>query len=280
MHSPRIPLLRAPRALARAGYRRTSRVTRILISLFLIAPLVLPVNFVLINPGEGNPLFPKMLKVSSPKTYPVDGQMFLLSIWVTNPETLVLGFEVLRCWAKPTCVVTPRSIIYPKATDDKVELAEGAKEMKQSQSSAIVATKKLFAKKYPEINLAGLTDASLKVSLKNTGGPSGGLIFALGLVELLSPDDLLNGRKIAATGTISAAGKVGAIGGVQEKIVAARAAGVELLFISRQNCDEISGEVDGLKVIAVSTLEEAYLALKDGGNSDFRGVQGCTNLAA
>ena len=280
MQSPRIPLLRAPGALARTGYRRTSRITRILISLFLIAPLVLPVNFVLINPGEGNPLFPKMLKVSSPKTYPVDGQMFLLSIWVTNPETLVLGFEVLRCWAKPTCVVTPRSIIYPKATDDKVELAEGAKEMKQSQSSAIVATKKLFAKKYPEINLAGLTDSSLKVSLKNTGGPSGGLIFALGLVELLSPDDLLNGRKIAATGTISAAGRVGAIGGVQEKIVAARAAGVELLFISRQNCDEISGEVDGLKVIAVSTLEEAYLALKDGGNSDFRGVQGCTNLAA
>ena len=280
MQSPRIPLLRAPRALARAGYRRTSRVTRILISLFLIAPLVLPVNFVLINPGEGNPLFPKMLKVSSPKTYPVDGQMFLLSIWVTNPDTLVLGSQVLHCWAKQTCVVTPRSIIYPKATDDKVELAEGAKEMKQSQSSAIVATKKLFAKKYPEINLAGLTDASLKVSLKNTGGPSGGLIFALGLVELLSPDDLLNGRKIAATGTISAAGRVGAIGGVQEKIVAARAAGVELLFISRQNCDEISGEVDGLKVIAVSTLEEAYLALKDGGNSDFRGVQGCTNLAA
>jgi PDZ domain-containing protein len=176
--------------------------------------------------------------------------------------------------------VTPRSIIYPKATDDKVELAEGAKEMKQSQSSAIVATKKLFAKKYPEINLAGLTDSSLKVSLKNTGGPSGGLIFALGLVELLSPDDLLNGRKIAATGTISASGRVGAIGGVQEKIVAARAAGVELLFISRQNCDEISGEVDDLKVIAVSNLEEAYLALKGGGNSDFRGVQGCTNLSA
>jgi PDZ domain-containing protein len=100
------------------------------------------------------------------------------------------------------------------------------------------------------------------------------------LVELLSPENLLQGRKIAATGTISASGRVGAIGGVQEKIVAARAAGVELLFVSRQNCDEISGEVDDLKVIAVSTLEEAYLALKDGGNSDFRGVQGCTNLSA
>ena len=280
MHIPRIPLLRVPRALARTGYRRTSRITRVLISLFLIAPLVLPVNFVLINPGEGNPLFPKMLKVNSVKTYPVDGQMFLLSIWVTNPQTLVLGFQVLHCWIKPTCVVTPRSVIYPKATDDKAELAEGAKEMKQSQNSAIVATKKLFAKKYPELNLAGLTDASLKVSLKDTGGPSGGLIFSLGLVELLAPENLLQGRKIAATGTISKSGAVGAIGGVQEKIVAARAAGVELLFISRENCDEISGEVDGLKVIAVSTLEEAYLALKGGGNSDFRGVQGCTNLSA
>ena len=280
MHIPRIPLLRVPRALARTGYRRTSRITRILISLFLIAPLVLPVNFVLINPGEGNPLFPKMLKVDSVKTYPVDGQMFLLSIWVTNPQTLVLGFQVLHCWIKPTCVVTPRSVIYPKATDDKAELAEGAKEMKQSQNSAIVATKKLFAKKYPELNLDELTDASLKVSLKNTGGPSGGLIFSLGLVELLAPENLLQGRKIAATGTISKSGAVGAIGGVQEKIVAARAAGVELLFISRKNCDEISGEVDGLKVIAVSTLEEAYLALKGGGNSDFRGVQGCTNLSA
>ena len=280
MHIPRIPLLRVPRALARTGYRRTSRITRILISLFLIAPLVLPVNFVLINPGEGNPLFPKMLKVNSVKTYPIDGQMFLLSIWVTNPQTLVLGFQVLHCWIKPTCVVTPRSVIYPKATDDKAELAEGAKEMKQSQNSAIVATKKLFAKKYPELNLAGLTDTSLKVSLKNTGGPSGGLIFSLGLVELLAPENLLQGRKIAATGTISKSGAVGAIGGVQEKIVAARAAGVELLFISRENCDEISGEVDGLKVIAVSTLEEAYMALKGGGNSDFRGVQGCTNLSA
>lgn len=280
MHRPQIPLLRAPRVRARAGYRHTSKISQIFISLFLILPLALPVNFVLINPGEGNPLFPKMLKVNSAKTYPVDGQMFLLSIWVTNPQTVVLGFQVLRCWAKSTCVVTPRSIIYPKATNDGVELAKGAKEMKQSQSSAIVATKKLFAKKYPELNLAGLTDASLKVSLKNTGGPSGGLIFALGLVELLSPENLLQGRKIAATGTISAAGRVGAIGGVQEKIVAARAAGVELLFISRQNCDDLPEEVTGLKVIAVSTLEEAYTALKNGGNSDFRGVLGCTNLSA
>jgi PDZ domain-containing protein len=159
-------------------------------------------------------------------------------------------------------------------------MALGAKEMKQSQSSALAATKQLFAKKYPDVDLRGITDGSLKVSLKDTGGPSGGLIFALGLTELLSPENLLNGRKVAATGTISKSGKVGPIGGVQEKIVAARFAGVQLLFIARENCDELPAEVTGLKVIAVSTLEEAYLALKNSRNSNYRGVQGCTNLSA
>ena len=280
MHSPRISLLRKLGVRNRMKSRRTSRFSRIALSLFLIAPLLIPVNFVLINPGEGTPLFPKMLKTTSSKTYPVDGQMFLLSIWVTNPETAVLGFQVLRCWAEPTCVVTPRKVIYPKQTNDDAEMAMGAKEMKQSQSSALAATKLLFAKKYPEVDLRGVTDGSLKVSLKDTGGPSGGLIFALGLTELLSPENLLNGRKVAATGTISKSGKVGPIGGVQEKIVAARFAGVQLLFIARENCDELPAEVKGLKVIAVSTLEEAYLALKNSENSNYRGVQGCTNLSA
>lgn len=287
-----------PRLRVRNPARNSAkpRFIKLLISLLLIAPLLLPVNFVFINPGEGTPLFPRMLKLSPAqadasqadssqanlgvKSYPVDGQMFLLSIWVTNPQTVILGYQVLQCWAKATCVVTPRSVVYPKQTDDDTELAIGAKEMKKSQSSALVATKKLLAKRYPDINLSKLTDDSLKVDLKDTGGPSGGLIFALGLTELLSPENLLQGRKIAATGTISTSGAVGSIGGVQEKIVAAREAGVELLFISRENCEDLPDVVTGIRVIAVSTLEEAITALKNSKNSNFRGVQGCTNLMA
>jgi len=277
-----------PRLRVRNSARKSARPgpAKVLIPLLLIAPLLLPVNFVFVNPGEGTPLFPKMLKLSSSqsvsgvKTYPVDGQMFLLSIYVTNPETVILGYQVLQCWAKATCVVTPRSVVYPKQTDDDNELAIGKKEMKKSQSSALVATKKLLAKEYPDINLSKLTDNSLNVDLKDTGGPSGGLIFALGLTELLSPENLLQGRKIAATGTISTSGAVGSIGGVQEKIVAAREAGVELLFISRENCDDLPDVVKGVRVIAVSTLEEAITALKKSKNSNFRGVQGCTNLTA
>jgi PDZ domain-containing protein len=123
-----------------------------------------------------------------------------------------------------------------------------------------------------------MTDTSIKISLKNTGGPSGGLIFALGLTELLTPENILQGRKIAATGTISANGKVGPIGGVEEKITAARKTGTQLIFISRENCDEVPQKVAGVGVIAVSTLEEAYKSLINSQNSNFQGVKGCTNL--
>jgi len=247
-----------------------------------VIPLVIPVNFVLITPGEGTPLFPKMLNIDSSdnsfKIYPAAGQMYLLSIWVTNPESKIFGYEVLTCWAKKDCVVVPRSVVYKENTDNQAEIAVGKKEMKRSQSTALTATKALFKKYYPTINLTEFDDSTLKVSLRNTGGPSGGLIFALGMSELLSPDNLLQGRKIAASGTVSARGAVGAIGGVEEKIVAARKVKAEVIFISRENCSEIPKSVSGIKVIAVSTLEQAFKALLKPANSNFRGVQGCTNL--
>jgi Lon-like protease len=259
-------------------FSHTPRFVKVLLTLTIALPLVIPVNFVLINPGEGSPLFPKLLRVASPETYPVDGQMFLLSIWVTNPETEILGYQVLRCWAKSECVVVPRSVVYQEETDDKAEIALGKKEMGQSQSAALSATKALFTNYHPDIDLSDLSDSSIKISLKNTGGPSGGLIFALGLTELLTPENILRGRKIAATGTITPEGRVGAIGGVEEKIIAARRAGVEIIFISRQNCDEIPQKVEGVQVVAVTSLEEAYQELMKPKNSNFQGVRGCTNL--
>ena len=263
-------------------FSQTPRLVKLLLLFTLVIPLVIPVNFVLITPGEGTKLFPKMLNITSSKnsvkTYPVNGQMYLLSIWVTNPESEIFGYEVLACWAQNDCVVVPRSIVYEKNTDDKAEIAVGKKEMKKSQGSALTATKALFKKYYPTIDLSSLNDSNLKVSLRNTGGPSGGLIFSLGMSELLAPDDLLQGRKIAATGTVSANGAIGAVGGVEEKIVAAREVKASIIFISKENCSDLPESVTGIKVIAVSTLEQAFTALREPGKLNSRGVQGCTNL--
>jgi PDZ domain-containing protein len=266
-------------------FSRTPLLVRVLFFIVIALPLATPVNFVVIQPGEGLPLFPKVLKLKKSYeekivTYKPDGQMYLLSIWVSNPDAKVLGAEIVQCWARSDCTVLPRSVVYKKGTDTKTEVAKSTAEMKVSQNSAITATKELLKKRYPEIDISQLSNRSFDVSLKNTGGPSGGLIFALGLAELVTPENLLQGRKIAATGTISVSGKVGPIGGITEKIIAAKKVGATMLFASRDNCDDLPTDVSGISVIAVSTLEEALNHLKKPLDSSFPGVFGCTNLGA
>lgn len=271
-------------------FSRTPLLVKALILATMVLPLLAPLNFVLIQPGEASPLFPKVLKVKQSQLpiYKVNGQLYLLSIYVTNPDAKVLGYQVLQCWADAECVVMPRSVMYQEDTDTKAEIKKGKKEMQKSQSAALAAASNLFASRYPTIALNQVSDSSLRISLKNTGGPSGGLIFALGITDLFTPEDLVQGRKIAASGTISATGKIGPIGGIAEKIIAAKKAGATLLFASRENCDELPTHVSGITVVAVSRLSDAVTYLQKpvdaqgvlAHSSRSRPVIGCTNLGA
>jgi PDZ domain-containing protein len=177
-------------------------------------------------------------------------------------------------------VVFPRSVIYKRHTSTKKEDVVAKKEMKVSQSDALTAAKNLLAQRYPTIDTSRLKDSSIKVDLPDTGGPSGGLIFSLGLIELLTPDDLLHGRKIAGSGTIAADGSVGAIGGIAEKVIAAKKSGATLLFASRSNCDEIPKNAQGITIVAISNLSEAIDYLKQPLSSHSAPLSGCTNLGA
>jgi Lon-like protease len=266
-------------------FSRTPLLVRALFLFVIALPLVTPVNFVVIQPGEAAPLFPKILKINKDfdqriTTYKPDGQMYLLSIWVSNPDAKILGAEIVQCWVRADCVVTPRSVVYEKGTNTKTEVKKATAQMKISQHTAITATRALLAKNFPKVDTSELVDRALNVTLKNTGGPSGGLIFALGLTELLTPDDLLQGRKIAASGTVSDSGKVGPIGGITEKIIAAKQAGVELLFAARKNCEDLPTDVSGISVVAVATLQEALDYLQKPIRSSSPRVSGCTNLGA
>ena len=105
-------------------------------------------------------------------------------------------------------------------------------------------------------------DFGIDFTLKDVGGPSAGLMFSLGLVDKLSPDDLAKGRTIAGTGTITAEGEVGPIGGIRQKLVGARDAGAELFLAPAKHCAEMAGHVpDGLTVTPVRTLAEAVSAV-------------------
>ena len=94
------------------------------------------------------------------------------------------------------------------------------------------------------------------------GGPSAGLMYTLAVMELLAPEDLTHGRVIAGTGTIDSAGNVGAIGGIRQKVVAAEAAGAEVMLIPATNLEEaLTARRDHLELIPVANLDDALAAL-------------------
>lgn len=110
------------------------------------------------------------------------------------------------------------------------------------------------------------------IQLDDVGGPSAGMMFALGIMDKLEEGSLTGGKAIAGTGTIDAAGTVGPIGGIRQKLFGAERAGAEYFLAPADNCDDVRGHVpDGLRVFSVSTLEDSLTALEaisSGGDLD------------
>jgi PDZ domain-containing protein len=100
------------------------------------------------------------------------------------------------------------------------------------------------------------------LSLTGIGGPSAGLMFTLGIIDKISTHDLTRGRFVAGTGTIEPSGKVGPIGGIALKMIAARRAGATLFLAPDTNCVDVRGNIpSGLEVIKVASLHDAIASL-------------------
>jgi Lon-like protease len=95
------------------------------------------------------------------------------------------------------------------------------------------------------------------------GGPSAGMMFALGIIDKLTPLNLTGGKFIAGTGEITPAGQVQAIGGIQQKMVGARDAGATIFLAPASNCSDVKGAIPaGLQVVKVGTLSQAVSDLE------------------
>jgi PDZ domain-containing protein len=104
---------------------------------------------------------------------------------------------------------------------------------------------------------------NVKIRVGDIGGPSAGLMFALGIVDKLTPGNLTGGRFVAGTGEISADGTVSAIGGIQQKMAGARQAGATLFLTPAANCADTSGAVPaGMRLVKVRNLAGAVSALR------------------
>ena len=106
----------------------------------------------------------------------------------------------------------------------------------------------------------------VKIQLQDVGGPSAGMMFALGIIDKLTPGALTGGKHIAGTGEIDASGTVGAIGGIRQKMYGARSAGAKYFLAPASNCsgdDGVVGHIpSGLTVFATSSLHQSMTALK------------------
>ena len=99
---------------------------------------------------------------------------------------------------------------------------------------------------------------TLDLQLGDVGGPSGGLIFSLGVLDSLTAGSLAGSAHIAGTGTIDPEGAVGPIGGIELKMIGARNAGAELFLAPLANCEEVIGQIpSNLTVVTVRDLSEA-----------------------
>jgi PDZ domain-containing protein len=111
------------------------------------------------------------------------------------------------------------------------------------------------------------------------GGPSAGMMFALGIYDVLTPGSLTGGKPIAGSGEITADGKVGAIGGIGQKLASAQRDGAKLFLVAADNCAEAAKshyDADKMRLVKVSTLSEAISDVETWSKNPRADLPGCT----
>jgi len=111
------------------------------------------------------------------------------------------------------------------------------------------------------------TEPVIKIKTKNSeSGASGGLMMSLSIYNQLSEEDIIKGRYIIGTGTISKDGKVGEIGGIKYKLLGAEKKKADIFLCPEENLEEaLKVKKDNqlnIEVIGVKTFEEALRILK------------------
>ncbi len=198
---------------------------------------------------------------------PVTTEVVVTAVMDQTPATGVLEPRDRIRAIDGTEVTSPQDVVdavrsAPVGTTFTLDLERGGTPTQVSLASVDNPDK-------PGSGLLGITvgnfytpDFTIDFTLQDIGGPSAGLVFATGIVDKLTPDDITGGRHVAMTGTIDPEGKVGPIGGIRQKLSGAREAGAELFVMPLDHCAEAEGFIpEGLTVVPVETLTDAVAAI-------------------
>lgn len=259
------------------------------VAVMMVVLLFFPTNYVIERPGPTMDVLGKAVLDYGNKKVDLGGEAIeegssftpvpgaSLDIVTVNvvgsPSSPVPVFMAIANYFDPDSRILPREAVFPEGSsfsqDEKnqLELMNEAKEKSKSAAFSFLKSQGLPAQKAEEA----------KINSGPIGGPSAGLIFALGIIEKATGQNLTGGKKVAGTGTLSASGQVGAIGGIASKMIAAKRDGASFFLAPTANCPQIlSARVPaGLKVIPVSSLSEAVSSLKDISSDRFSVLSYC-----
>lgn len=244
---------------------------------FAIISLFLPSPYVIEGPGPTKNVLAhkkeEIIKVEGIPTYLDKGQLRMVTVNATGvPGYPANNAEALVAWFSPTHRVIPSEAIFPVGQSVKQYEKESEAQMTGSQNSAQSAA-------FNFLKTLGIdtSHAHVHIHVNDIGGPSAGMIYALGIIDTLTPQQLTGGKVIAGTGTIDSKGKVGPIGGIRLKMIGAVRDGAQWFLAPSSNCDEVVGHIPhGLHVVRVGNLSEAYHALKSIGESRTADLPQCS----
>ena len=197
--------------------------------------------------------------------YELDRQLYVASVIAETPASkkLVAGDYLLA--------VGPIKVATYEELREQIQLAEGKPVVIKVLRDGAEKDFELVPQKKDDSWVIGAMvgyvydfPVDIKLQLGDVGGPSGGLVFALGIYDSLTEGSLAGDTHIAGTGTITADGKVGPIGGIELKLIAAKNAGAKLFLAPEGNCSEVIGQIpEGLSVVIVKDLDSALKAISD-----------------
>lgn len=231
--------------------------------LLSIIVLCLPSAYAVEGPGPtadvlGEADGKTVITVTGADTHHDSGKLLLVTVNASGvPGYPVTNAETLFAWLDPNHTVMPQEAVVPVGQSAEEYQRESEQEMTSSQDAATAAALAYAA-------TLGLNTDGVNVTMHvdDIGGPSAGMMYALGLIDKLTAANETGGATIAGTGTMDKSGKVGAIGGIRLKMIGAKRDGATWFLAPESNCDEVVGHVpDGLRDVKVATLDEAYQAL-------------------
>ncbi|WP_291526455.1 YlbL family protein [Bifidobacterium sp. UBA744] len=248
-----------------------------LVCVLSVVLLVLPSPYVVERPGPtanvlGELDGSRVIDISGADTHDDSGRLLLTTVNASGmPGSYVTNAEVLVGWLRSDEIVMPREAVVPSGQTADEYKQKTEQQMTSSQDAASSQALAFLQRR-------GMDVSGIRVSMhvNDIGGPSAGMMYALGVIDRLTPDNETGGQIIAGTGTMNEDGSIGAIGGIQLKMQGAKRDGATWFLAPADNCSEVVGHVpNGMRDVRVSTLEEAYDALVAIGQGNGETLQHC-----